>query len=123
MALKILVIDDDPPILKGIEMVLRNVGYDTKATLKGEETLSLVRSYKPDLILMDVMLAGMDGREIAKELKSKEATSHIPIVLISANQSMGNDIEKYGAETFISKPFSSKHLISIIEKYSSQAVA
>lgn len=114
---KILVIDDDPPILKGIEMVLRNVGYDTKASLKGEETIELVHSYKPDLILMDVMLAGMDGREIAKELKSQEDTKHIPIVLISANQAMGKDIEKYGVETFISKPFSSKHLISIIEKY------
>jgi CheY-like chemotaxis protein len=117
MTSKILVVDDDPPILKGIEMVLRNVGYDTKTTLKGEETLGLVESYQPDLILMDIMLAGMDGREIAKELKSAEATKHIPIVLISANQAMGKDIEKYGVETFISKPFSSKQLISIIEKY------
>ena len=117
MASKILVIDDDPPILKGIEMVLKNVGYDTKTSLKGEETFDLVRSYKPDLIFLDIMLTGMDGREIAKELKATEDTKNIPIVLISANEAMGKDYAQYGVETFIAKPFSSKQLISIIEKY------
>jgi DNA-binding response OmpR family regulator len=114
---KILVVDDDPPITKGIEMVLNNAGYATAITLKGEETIGLVDSFKPDLILLDAMLAGLDGRLIAKELKSHKDTKHIPIVLISANQHMEKDIAAYGIDTFVSKPFSSGHLLKIIDKY------
>jgi CheY-like chemotaxis protein len=119
MSKKILVVDDDPPITKGIEMVLNNAGYTTAITLKGEETIGLVDSFKPDLILLDAMLAGLDGREIAKVLKTTAATKDIPIILISANQYMEKDIASYGIDTFVSKPFSSAHLLKIIDKYTS----
>ncbi len=109
-------VDDDLPITKGIEMVLKNAGYETKYTLKGEETIELVNTFKPDLILMDVMLAGLDGREIAKELKSKDETKAIPIIMISANHNMEKGIEAYGVNTFVSKPFSSRHLLDVVEK-------
>jgi DNA-binding response OmpR family regulator len=114
---KILVVDDDPPITKGIEMVLNDAGYTTKITLKGEETVGLVNSFKPDLILLDAMLTNMDGREIAKKLKSDKETKAIPIVLISAHQSMQEGISAYGIDTFIAKPFSSGHLLKIVSKY------
>ncbi|MCC2630652.1 MAG: response regulator [Candidatus Paceibacter sp.] len=114
---KVLVVDDDPPITKGIEMVLNNAGYATKITLKGEETIDLVKTFKPDLILLDAMLAGLDGREIARELKHNAETANIPIILISANQYMGQDFATFGIDTFIAKPFSSAHLLKIVDKY------
>jgi CheY-like chemotaxis protein len=114
---KILVVDDDPPIVKGIEMVLKNAGYTTQVTLKGEETIDLVKSFKPDLILLDVMLGAMDGREIARELKTAEDTKTIPIVMISANPTISKDIYAYGVDTFVPKPFSSAYLLETIQKY------
>jgi DNA-binding response OmpR family regulator len=114
---KILVIDDDPPIVKGIEMVLKNAGYSTQVSLRGEETIDLVDSFKPDLILLDVMLGAMDGREIARDLKSKDKTKHIPIVMISANHTMEKGITSYGVDTFVPKPFSSALLLETIKKY------
>ena len=69
---KILVVDDDPPTLKGIEMVLKNAGYTTKVSLDGHETVTLVKSFAPDLLLLDAMLIGIDGRHIAQQLKSHD---------------------------------------------------
>jgi CheY-like chemotaxis protein len=117
MLKKILVVDDDPPIVKGIEMVLKNAGYETQVTLNGEETVDLVESFKPDLILLDVMLGTMDGRDIAKGLKNDEHTKQIPIVMISANPNVAKDIHTYGVDTFVPKPFSSALLIETIQKY------
>lgn len=117
MMKRILVVDDDPPIVKGIEMVLKNAGYETKVTLNGEETGALVQSFKPDLILLDVMLGTMDGREIARGLKSNDETKAIPIVMISANPNVAKDVYDYGVDTFVPKPFSSAYLLETIGKY------
>lgn len=114
---KILVVDDDLPVLKGIEMVLNDAGYSTKITYRGEETMNLVESFKPDIILLDAMLQGLDGREIAKVLKHQKSTETIPIILISAHKDMEKGIAEYGIDTFISKPFSSGHLLKIVHKY------
>jgi CheY-like chemotaxis protein len=86
-------------------------------TLRGEDVMNLVDSFHPDLILLDIMLGAMDGREIAKELKDGEHTKSIPIIMISANHTMAKDIEQYGVDTFVPKPFSSAHLLQTIQKY------
>ena len=117
MSKKILIVDDDPPILKGIEMVLKAGGFTTMATLKGEETIGLIESFQPDILVIDVMLQNIDGRAIAKKIKSNKKTSSLPIIVISANQSYEKDIASYGVDTFIAKPFSSALLLETISKH------
>jgi DNA-binding response OmpR family regulator len=63
---KVLVIDDDPDILEAVQLVLESGGFDSQASTKGEETYTKVHSYQPDLIILDVLLSGNDGRTICK---------------------------------------------------------
>lgn len=117
MGRKVLVIDDDPVLDKGLEILLTNAGYKTKVSDKGDTALTLASEFKPDIILLDIMLGGLDGREIAESLRKSHPTRTTPIILISANHYMQRDFEKCGAEAFISKPFESRDLLRVLQKY------
>lgn len=114
---KILVVDDDPGILDALSVILEDSGYQVNATPRGEDTLSRTASFHPDLILLDVLLSGSDGRQICRQLKSDSATSHIPVIMISAHPSAGQSIRRVGADSFIPKPFDSQDLLSEISKF------
>jgi DNA-binding response OmpR family regulator len=114
---KVLIIDDDPDILEAVEMILNSGGYEPIATMKGDETCQKVRDYKPDLIILDVLLSGNDGRKICKTLKHDERTKHIPIIMISAHPSASDTIIECGADSFIPKPFSVNRLLEEVAKY------
>jgi diguanylate cyclase len=80
----ILIVDDDRENRELLEIVLARDGFVTQSAASGEEALDAVGLRPPDLILLDVMMPGMDGYEVAQELKSKLATCNIPIILLSA---------------------------------------
>lgn len=115
---KVLVADDDPSILDVITLILEDAGYDVETTV-GVDTEKRIREYKPDLILLDIWMSGMDGRTICKDLKAKKTTKHIPIVMISANKDTEKIAEKAGADGFLAKPFEMKRLLSVVKKYTS----
>ncbi|MEO5647977.1 MAG: response regulator [Chitinophagaceae bacterium] len=110
--LKVLVVDDDPDILAVMQLLLKMKGFEVEVTMKGEETFEKVDVFKPNLILLDVLLSGSDGRIICKQLKSQEDTSHIPIIMFSAHPSAVETIRDYGADDFIAKPFDVNELIN-----------
>jgi DNA-binding response OmpR family regulator len=112
---KILVIDDDPVILQGIMIVLKDAGYVVESSTRGDVACKKAIDCKPDLIVLDVMLIGIDGRTLVKELRSKKETKKIPIVMISASENVEKDVYKYGADDFIPKPFNSEQLLDTIE--------
>lgn len=114
---KILVIDDDTDILEAIQMVLASGGYESEVTTKEEKTYQLIKDYKPDLIILDILLSGNDGRHICKSLKSDVLSKQIPIILISAHPTAGGSIKECGANGFIAKPFSVNDLLREVEKY------
>ncbi len=114
---KILAVDDDPLILMGLEIVLTDAGYIVECCSKGEETCSRVKAFKPDAIILDVMLADVDGRDIARELKNCVETKNIPIIMISANHSFEKNIYSCGIDTFIPKPFESDYMLNIVQKH------
>ena len=116
MAHKILVIDDDPDILDAVRMVLESGGYESECTTKGDETYQKVFDYKPDLIILDVLLSGNDGRKICKTLKNDEQTKQIPIIMISAHPSAKQSVKECGADSFIPKPFSITELLDEVGK-------
>jgi DNA-binding response OmpR family regulator len=102
---KLLVVDDEPDILEFLEVILREEGYVVVTSVKGEYLEQLHNGGLPDLILLDVLLSGKDGRLIVKYLKSQEETRHIPVVMFSAHPSAEETARQAGADDFLAKPF------------------
>ncbi|MEO8822259.1 MAG: response regulator [Ginsengibacter sp.] len=108
---KILVVDDDIDILSVMEILLSMKGFEVEVTSKGENTIPKIESFKPDLILLDVLISGYDGRAICKQLKSNETTRNIPVIMFSAHPGAAATIADYGADDFIAKPFDVNNLM------------
>src|SRR5476649_2702880 len=114
---KILVVDDDPDILEGISIILETEGFTVDTTSEAEKTYERIEKFNPDLILLDVLMSGSDGRTICKNLKSKANTKKIPVIMISADPSAKSGSLLAGANEFISKPFDIDDLIKAIRKF------
>ncbi|WP_338568373.1 EAL domain-containing response regulator [Pseudomonas canadensis] len=102
----LLIVDDEPQVRKLLETLLQHEGYQTVCASSGEEALQVVVQQAPDLILLDIMMPGMDGYEVASQLKSDDATAGIPIIMLSALSDAGARVSglESGAEEFLSKP-------------------
>ncbi len=111
---KILVVDDDTDILSVMEMLLTMKGFQVEGISKGDYIFRKIDSFKPDLILLDVLLSGHDGRIICRQLKGEEQTRNIPVIMFSAHPGAATSIAEYGADDFISKPFDVNNLIQKI---------
>ncbi|MDQ2716246.1 MAG: response regulator [Chloroflexota bacterium] len=116
MQKKVLVVDDDKEMLKAIQVNLETEGYLVQTSVNGECFQHLNGSL-PDLILLDIVLTGEDGRDLCQQLKQSKETRDIPIVLYSAHFS--GDIISYlsGASTFLAKPFELHELIAVAARY------
>ena len=114
---KILVIDDDPDVISLMRMLLQKKHYDVASASQESEVEELVLNFKPDIIIMDVLLSGADGRSICKNLKNAEASKHIPIIMFSGHPGAQKNIDEYGADEFISKPFQSSSLLERIKHH------
>lgn len=117
---KILILDDDLDILAVMQLLFKTKGFDVVALSRWEEVYEKIESFKPELILLDVLLSGNDGRDICKELKHTPSTRSIPIVMFSANPSAADNINEYGADDFIHKPFEVTDLLVTINKHLSK---
>lgn len=113
----ILVVDDEEDIRELIQYNLSKDGYRVTCAATGEEGLSLVGSLKPDLIILDLMLPGIDGLEVCRRLKMDPAFKSIPIVMVSARGEEPDVVSglELGADDYISKPFSPRVLIARIK--------
>ncbi|MBI3815705.1 MAG: response regulator [Nitrospinae bacterium] len=113
MRSKILIVDDEADILTLLEYNLDKAGFEVISAQDGPEALELAKKKKPDLIILDIMLPSMEGTEVCKIIKKDEATSHIPVIMLTAK---GEEIDRIvgfelGAEDYITKPFSPRELI------------
>lgn len=113
---KIFVIDDDPDILEAIRMILETENFDTKTSIKADNVKQSVVKYNPDLIILDILLSGNDGRAICRSLKQDVKTKHIPIIMISAHPSAKKSVKESGADCFVAKPFSIDSLLKEVFK-------
>ncbi len=113
---KILVVDDEESILEVVQIVLEGEGYQVQTSQNGECFQNL-NGDLPDLILLDVLLSGEDGREICKQLKSDEKTVHIPVIMLSAHSDASRVADTSGADDFLEKPFDVDVLIEVVEKH------
>jgi len=114
---KVLVIDDDLQIITFIKFVLEKNGYEVVTANSGVEGLKLIDKEKPDIVLLDVMMPGMNGYEVLKNIRENSDTKELPVIMLTA-LGMGEDFEKAvnsGANWYIVKPFKPQHLIERIE--------
>ncbi|MBE9573933.1 MAG: response regulator [Proteobacteria bacterium] len=111
---KILVVDDEEDILELLKFNLSREGYQVSCAASGEEALSQVRSKTPDLMVLDLMLPGIDGLEVAKSLKQDPETKNIPIVMLTAKGEEADIVTglELGADDYITKPFSPRILVA-----------
>ncbi|MCR8717590.1 EAL domain-containing protein [Pseudomonas syringae] len=111
-AATILIVDDDVHVRDLLEVLLQNQGYETLTAESGEQALAMVDERAPDLILLDIMMPGMDGYEVASVLKAGKGTANIPIIMLSALDEQGARLSglEAGAEEYLSKPVESAEL-------------
>lgn len=109
---RILVVDDEPEIVRGLEHNLRFEGYETVAASDGQEAITLAAREAPDLILLDIMMPKMDGNEVRKRLHDDPRTANIPVAHLSAVGDFNQQLDglEAGAVDYIVKPFSPKDL-------------
>jgi DNA-binding response OmpR family regulator len=113
---RILVVDDDIYILEAMEELLKYSGYEVDSTLKGDDVFNLAYEFHPDLILIDIMLSGIDGRDICWELKANRKTKNIPVIMISATPNVKSSLEQFKADDFLAKPFDIQDLLYKIKR-------
>ncbi|MDP2181129.1 MAG: response regulator transcription factor [Actinomycetota bacterium] len=109
---RILVVEDDPIIRQTVEYALRRAGFETSSTANGIEALELARTARPDLILLDLMLPGMDGYRVAAEIRSFD--SEAAILMVTALDQERDKVRGLdaGADDYITKPFSMEELLA-----------
>lgn len=122
--IKILVVEDEKDISELIGFQLKQANYDIAKAYNGLETLQIIRDFKPDLILLDLMLPGVDGLELCRQIKGSLEFSKTPIIMLTA-KGEEQDIVKgleLGADDYITKPFSPKVLLArvkaVLKRYS-----
>ena len=115
---KVLIVDDEPNIVTALEFLLRRSGYDVRLATNGAEALEQVDAYRPDLVLLDVMMPVKSGYEVCQKMRERPDLSQVKIVMLSAKGSEAevNKGLSLGADLYITKPFSTHELVATIER-------
>lgn len=123
MAQTVLVVDDDPNIVRIVEINLTQEGYAVHSASNGEEALECIARERPDLVVMDVTMPRMDGFEALKRLKADPATAGIPVVMLTARSQDEDVFEGYGsgAQWYLGKPFEPEELRWVVRHVLSAA--
>ncbi len=114
---KILIVDDEEHILELLKFNVKNAGYEVVAANNGIDALKIAKEEKPALVLLDLMIPGMDGFDVCKEIKKDKETSNTAIIMLTAK---GEELDKIlglelGADDYITKPFSIRELLARIK--------
>ena len=123
---RILIVDDDASIAELISLYLNKECFDTKCVEDGEEALRAFDSYRPDLVLLDLMLPGMDGYQVCRELRKRSDT---PVIMLSAKGEVFDKVLglELGADDYVIKPFDSKELVArvkaVLRRYPKRSAA
>jgi len=115
---RILVVDDEPHLVRSLTFILGKEGYEVHTAIDGEEAIKKVREHSPALLLLDLMMPRKNGYEVCQEIRSMENSNGIYVIVLSAKGSE-TDKEKalgFGANEFISKPFSPVEVVSRVKQ-------
>ncbi|MBQ4270802.1 MAG: response regulator transcription factor, partial [Clostridiales bacterium] len=111
---KVLLIDDDPGIIEVLKMYFEKEGYNVSICMQGDKAIATFNVAKPDIIILDLMLPGMDGNDICREIRK---TSNVPIIMLTARTDTLDKIVglELGADDFVPKPFEPKELLARVK--------
>lgn len=114
---KILVVDDEPEITDIVQAFLANAGYQVKIENSPVDAIEAVKSFKPDLILLDIMMPFMDGYEVCSAIKSNADLAGIPVLFLTGKDAGDDDGRSFesGGDLFIKKPFSCERLLEMVK--------
>lgn len=114
MKQKILIVDDDENIAELVSLYLTKECFDTKTVSDGLEAINVYEEYQPDLVLLDLMLPGLDGYQVCREIRTK---SNVPIIMVSAKGEVFDKVLglELGADDYIEKPFDTKELVARVK--------
>jgi DNA-binding response OmpR family regulator len=115
---RILIVDDDPVIIRLLQINFRLEGFEVDSALGGEEAFRLVAEHVPDLVILDVMMPGIDGFEVRRRLKEMPAMQEVPCIFLSARAQDEDRTRGYalGVEEYVTKPFDPSHLVEIVRR-------
>jgi DNA-binding response OmpR family regulator len=115
MAERIVIIEDDPSILRGLQLNLSMEGYTVRSSMDGEQGLAMARSERPDLVIVDVMLPSLGGLEIVREIRRDDPD--LPLLILSAKGQEGDKVAglQLGADDYLVKPFGLKELLARVD--------
>lgn len=117
MTKKILIVDDEPNIVISLEFLMKKEGFEVAVAVDGEEALAKVDSFRPDLVLLDVMMPKKSGFEVCEALRADPAKAGLMVVMLTAK---GRETEvakglAIGADAYVTKPFSTKDLVAKVK--------
>ena len=119
MSRRVLVVEDHEDNRRILRDLLEHAGYEMIEAVTGEEGLALADSERPDLILMDIQLPGLDGYETTRRIKANQALARIPIIAVTSYALSGDDQKAFeaGCDAYVTKPFSPRALLAKIREY------
>lgn len=117
-AKKVLIVDDEPNILVAIEFLMEQNGYVVEKAYNGEEALQKASSFQPEIIVLDVMMPGMDGFEVARVLRNTPQFSDVKIIFLTAKGTEADKINGYskGGDIYLTKPFDNNELVMVVSE-------
>ena len=119
MSKRILVVEDEEDNRRIVRDLLSSVGYEIIEAVTGLEGVTAAETHRPDLILMDIQLPGLDGYEATRRIKADPALRHIPIIVVTSYALSGDDVKAFeaGCDAYIAKPFSPRALLAKVREY------
>ena len=113
---KILIVDDSPVDLANLKSIIEEAGYSVVTASDGEEAYKIAKSARPDLILMDVVMEGVDGYEACRRITSDQETGKIPVIFVTSKNQKADEVwaKIQGGKAVIPKPYKSEQILSAI---------
>lgn len=117
MSKRLLVVDDEPNLLRAVAACLKSEGYEVNTARSGREALMQLAEVVPDLLVSDIRMPGMDGYQLARQLRGSPRTALVPIVFLTAKDETADRIEGFraGVDAYLTKPFEPEELIAVVD--------
>lgn len=116
--LKVLIVDDEPNIVLAIDFLLSQKGFQTEKAYNGMEALEKLKTFQPNVVVLDVMMPGMTGFEVARQIRITEGFANVQIVFLTAKGTTKDKMQGYsnGGDLYLTKPFDNDDLVMTIEE-------
>jgi len=119
MSKRILAVEDHAENRRILRLLLASAGYELIEATTGEEGIAMAEKERPDLILMDIQLPGLDGYEATRRIKANPVLRHIPIIVVTSYALSGDDVKAFeaGCDAYVTKPFVPRDLLAKVREY------